>query len=147
MQNWFTSRFLRRCSLWCSTDSCGQIYFITFWTFVFISAHLSIKHHIFRTLLTLDKRRYQAREWNIMKFYLLIPKHLIIQLVKYQIDILNLNTTFWHCKKNPITFEQGFTSVVSPIGRRQTPKLNAQYVQEKKTRQKHWFIYIFSGVT
>ena len=106
-QNWFTFRFLRRSSLWCSTDSCGQISFITLWVFVFISANLSIKHHIFRTLLTSDKYRYQARKWNIVIFYLLIPKHLIIQLVKYQIDILNLNTTFWHCKKISITFEQG----------------------------------------
>ena len=24
-----------------------------------------------------------------------------------QIDILNLNTTFWHYKQIPITFEQG----------------------------------------
>ena len=67
--------------------------------FVFISAHLSFKHHIFRSLLTLDKYRYQARKWNIVKFYFLIPKHLIIQLVKYQIDILNLKATFWHRKK------------------------------------------------
>ena len=42
-----------------------------------------------------------------MKFYLLKPKHLIIQLAKLQIDILNLNTTFWHYKNIPITFEQG----------------------------------------
>ena len=53
-QNWFTSRFLWRCFLWCSTDSCGQICFITFWMFVFISAYLSIKNRFFRTLLTFD---------------------------------------------------------------------------------------------
>ena len=35
-------------------------------------------------------------------------KHYDMQLGKSQIDILNLNTTFWHCKNNPITFEQGY---------------------------------------
>ena len=64
--------------------------------FFFISAHLSIKHHIFPTLPTLDNYRYHSLKRNIMKFNLLIPKHLIIQLIKLQIDILNLNTTFWH---------------------------------------------------
>ena len=38
-----------------------------------------------------------------MNIYLLILKHLIVQLAKLQIDILNLNTSF------PITFEQGYT--------------------------------------
>ena len=98
-QNWFISLFLWLCSLWCSADSCGQIYFITLWIFVFISAHLSIKHHIFRTLPTLDNR-YQTHKRTIMKFCLLIPKHLVIQLAKLQIDIVNFKTTFWHCPKN-----------------------------------------------
>ena len=53
-QNWFNSLFLRRWSLWCSTDSCGQLSFVTFWLFIFISAYRSIKHRILRTLLTLD---------------------------------------------------------------------------------------------
>ena len=57
-----------------------------------------------------DNYRYQTHERNIMEFYLFIPKHLIIQLTKLQIDILNLNTTFRHWKKIPITFEQGCTS-------------------------------------
>ena len=41
-QYWFISRFRRRCSLWCSTDSCGQVSYIIFWLFVFFSAHLLI---------------------------------------------------------------------------------------------------------
>ena len=45
-----------------------------------------------------------------MKFYLPTLKHLVIQLAKLQIYTLNLTTTFWHCKKNPITFEQECTS-------------------------------------
>ena len=45
-----------------------------------------------------------------MKFYLPTLKHLVIQLTKLQIYTLNLITTFWHCKKNPITFEQECTS-------------------------------------
>ena len=81
-QNWFISPFLWQCSLWCSTDSCGQFSLITLWIFVFISAHLSNKHHIFRILQNLDNYRYQTRKRNIMTFYLLIPKHLTIQLVK-----------------------------------------------------------------
>ena len=83
-QNWFISRFRRRCSLWCSTDSCGHIFFIIFWLFHLFSAYLWIKHRNFRTLLTLDNYRYQTHERNITKFYLLIPKHLIMQLTKLQ---------------------------------------------------------------
>ena len=98
-QNLIISRF-QRCSLWCSTDSCGQISFITFWIFVSISAYLWILHSTFLTLLSLDNYRYQTHKRNIMKFYLPIPRHLIIKLKKLQIDILNLSTTFWHCKKN-----------------------------------------------
>ena len=44
-----------------------------------------------------------------MKFYLPTLKHLVIQLAKLQIYTLNLTTTFWHCKKTPITFEQECT--------------------------------------
>ena len=36
-----SSQFLRRCSLWFSTTSCVQSYFITSWPFVFIWAYLS----------------------------------------------------------------------------------------------------------
>ena len=104
------SRFPRRCSLWCSTDSLGQISFITIWLFVLISAYLTIKHRIFRTLRTSDSYRYQTQERNIMKFYLLIQKHLTMQLTKLPIDILNLDATFWHYKINPITFEHGCTT-------------------------------------
>ena len=56
-----------------------------------------------------------------MKFYLPTLKHLVIQLAKLQIYTLNLTTTFWHCKKNPITFEQECTykpytvSMASPL--------------------------------
>ena len=98
-QNWFISRFLQRCSIWCSTDSCGQISFITFWLFVFISPYLSIKNQIFRTLLTLHNYIYQMRKRNIMKFCLHIPKHLVTQLAKLHVDICNLNNTFRHFKK------------------------------------------------
>ena len=79
-QIWFIFPFLRRCPLWCSADTCGRISFITFWLFGFISAYLSIQHRIFRTLLTLDNYIYQTHEQSIMKFYLLISKHLITQL-------------------------------------------------------------------
>ena len=103
-------------------DFCGDVlydvppthvYFIKLWICVCISAHLSIKHHIFRTLLTLDNYRYQMRKWNIMKFYLLIPKYLLIQLVKLQINILKSHFTFMTLTKIPITFEQGFTNIIS----------------------------------
>ena len=107
-QNWFISRFLWRCSLWCSTDWRGQISFITFWIFVFISPYLSIKNWIFRTLLILHNYIYQMRKRNIMKYCLLIPKHLVIQLAKLHIDILNLNTTFLqHCKKIRLLLNKG----------------------------------------
>ena len=53
----------------------------------------------------------KTSQWNIMKFYLPTLKHLVIQLAKLQIYTLNLTTTFWHSKKNPITFEQECTTV------------------------------------
>ena len=37
-QNWFTSLFLQRWSLWCSAVSFGYISFITFWLFVCITS-------------------------------------------------------------------------------------------------------------
>ena len=83
--------------------------------FFFISAHLSIKHHSFRNLLTLNNYRYQTCKRHIMKFYLLIPKHLIIQLVKLQIDILKLYTTFWHCKKKKKKSDYFWTRVYVQI--------------------------------
>ena len=48
-----------------------------------------------------------------MKFYLLILKYLLIQLVKLQINILKSHITFMTLTKIPITFEQGFTNIMS----------------------------------
>ena len=67
---------------------------------VSILAYLSFWHCIFRTLLTLDNHIYQTHKRNITQFDLLMQKHLIIQLTKLQIDILNVNATFRHCKKS-----------------------------------------------
>ena len=96
-QNWFISRFRRRCSLWCSTGSCGQILLLysDYSSFSQLICELNIA-----TLLTLDNYRYQTHERNITKFYLLIPKHLIIRLTKLPVCTLKLSTTFWHCRKN-----------------------------------------------
>ena len=99
-QNWFISRFLRRWSLWCSTDSCGQISFIKLWIFAVLSQPICQLNIIFFELA--DFRQLQISNAET-KYYEILPahtKHLIIQLVKLQIDILKLNTTFWHCKKN-----------------------------------------------
>ena len=64
------------------------------------SAYLWIWHRIFRTLLILYNCRYQTHKRNITKFYLLIPKHHIIQLPKLQVCILNISTTIRLCSKN-----------------------------------------------
>ena len=79
-QKRFISWFWRRSSLWCSTDSCGHISFITFWPFALFSAYLWIERRLFRALLGLDNYRYQTHERNITKFYLRIPKHTILKL-------------------------------------------------------------------
>ena len=84
----------------------------------FISAYLSIKNRFFRTLLTLDNYIYQMRKQNIMKFCLFIPKHLIIQIAKLHIDILNLNTTFRHCKNSDYFWTRVYTIAIPP-----SPKL------------------------
>ena len=67
---------------------------------------------MFRTLLILDNYRYQTWKRNIVKFYRLIPKHLIIQLVKFQIDILKPNTTFLTLKKKSDYFGKRVYHVV-----------------------------------
>ena len=101
-QNWFSYQFLWRCFLGGSISTHVDKFLVlhSVLYFVFIPAYLSIKHHILRSLLTWDNCRYQTHKQNIIKFYPAIPKQLLIQLTKLQIDILNLNTTFWHCKKN-----------------------------------------------
>ena len=66
---------------------------------LFLSLSVNLTSH-FSNLLILDNYRYQTHERNIPKFYLLTPKHLIIQLTNLQIDIMNLSTNFPHCRKN-----------------------------------------------
>ena len=73
-----------------------------------ISAYPLLWRHIFLTLLISDNSRYQTCRRNI---YLLIPKHLIIQLAKLPIDRFNLNTTFDIAIKIPFTFEQVYKYV------------------------------------
>ena len=70
---------------------------------VILTSHLS-------NITYFRQQQQQNKPINIMKFYLPTLNHLVIQLAKLQIYTLNLTTTFWHCKKNPITFEQECTS-------------------------------------
>ena len=65
----------------------------------------------FLTFLTLDNYKYHARKRN-MKFYLLTPKDLIIQLAKLQSDVLYLNTTFRHCKTLQLLLSKSLPSRV-----------------------------------
>ena len=54
-------------------------------------------------VLNLDNYRSQTSIRNVAKLYLLILQQLIIQLAKWQLDIMNLNATFFRCEKT-ITF-------------------------------------------
>ena len=103
------SWFLLQCSLWRSTDPCGQISFATFRLFVcttsFYRSFSVIFTPFFLTSLMLDNYRYQTRERNITKPF--IKKHLTIQLPKLQIDVLKLNATFGHCKKFRLLLRNG----------------------------------------
>ena len=76
----------------------------------FISQLISYFNTAFFYFVNLYKCRYQTRERNITKLYLRIPKHIIIRLAKLQIDILNLNTFFWHCKKNRLLWTRVYLS-------------------------------------
>ena len=78
-QNWFSSRFMRQCSLWCSSDSRGQISFIAFWLFDCVTGFYLNCH--FGTGFFEICCRYQTRERTISKYQLLIP------LTKFQIHI------------------------------------------------------------
>ena len=44
---------------------------------------------------------------RLMIFFTMNAKDLIMQHENFHIYTLKLTTIFWHCKKNPITFEQG----------------------------------------
>ena len=74
---------------------------------VSIPAYRSFWHHICPIMPNLYSYRYQMRERNIEKFYLLIQKHLIIQLTK--LKIFELKHHFLTLQNSPITFEQGCT--------------------------------------
>ena len=62
-RNWFISWFLWWCILWCFTDICGQIYFLTFWLFVFyirLYVHLTKRANEISLNLTCS---YQNTTW------------------------------------------------------------------------------------
>ena len=109
---WIYSQFRERTDL--IPDFCSDFAMVFHWlksfsiTLVFILAHLSFWHRMFRTLLNIVNYRYKTREKNIVEFYLLIQKCPIIQLAKLQIDILNWNTSFRHCQKILINLEKGY---------------------------------------
>ena len=69
-QNWFTSLFLQRWSLWCSAVSFGYISFITFWLFVCITSfYLSLtviltSHFSNITYITTAARQANEILWN-----------------------------------------------------------------------------------
>ena len=72
---------------------------------VTISACMSFWHHVFRTLLYLDKCGYETHRYY--GIYSLTAKHIIIiKLAILQIDISNLIITLWGRQKPPVTFKQ-----------------------------------------
>ena len=104
--NWSSSRRLLRCSLWCSTESWGQMYFIKIWQFVCItSLYLRLPVILtphFLTLSTTENYMYHMHKRNTL-FYQFSCNHLTIQVVKLQLDILNLNTTI-QLQSIPLSF-------------------------------------------
>ena len=60
---------------------------------LYLSLSVNLTSH-FSNFADLDNCRYQTHQRNIMKFYLIILKHLIIQLTKLQLDILNFKYHF-----------------------------------------------------
>ena len=74
-QSWFIPRILRRCSLWCSTDSYGYISFITLWIFVFISAicRFNITFFNFANFRQLQIPNAQRKYYEIWPAYTKTP--------------------------------------------------------------------------
>ena len=71
-QNWFIFRFRWRCSLWWSTDLCGQNSFITFWLFVFfLSLYVDLTSHFSNFA---DFRQLQIPH-ALTKYYKILPAH------------------------------------------------------------------------
>ena len=108
MQNWFRSQFLWRWSLWCSTNTCGQISFITFWRFICITVLSHFTCHLgTTTLLIWDNYGYQTRKQYSTKFCMLTLKHLLMQFSTLQNAISNLNSIFRLCKKFRLVLNKG----------------------------------------
>ena len=76
---------------------------------LYLSLSVNLTSHISDFVDFIQLQISNART-KYYEFYLFILKHLIIQLTKLQVCILNLSTTFRHCRTIPITFELGCTS-------------------------------------
>ena len=75
-QNWFTSLFQQRWSLWCSAVSFGYISFITFWQFVCITSfYLSLTAILTSHFSNITYFRKQQQQHKPMKYYEILPTH------------------------------------------------------------------------
>ena len=113
-QNWFTSLFQQRWSLWCSAVSFGYISFITFWQFVCITSfYLSLTAILTSHFSNITYFRKQQQQHKPMKYYEILPTHTETPCNTTR-KIANLYIEF-NChfltlqKKNSITFEQECT--------------------------------------
>ena len=75
-QNWLTSLFLQRWSLWCSAVSFGYISFITFWLFVCITSfYLSLTVILTSHFSNIIYFRQQQQQNKPMKYFEILPTH------------------------------------------------------------------------
>ena len=72
---------------------------------------------------------------TLTKFYLLIPRHLMIQLTKLQVCILNLSTTFRLCRKKSDYF---WTRVYTPFASGEGPFFLSMDAHAPMIANSHW---------
>ena len=108
-QNWFTYRFLRQCSLWCSTDSCRHI-FLLHSGYPFLSQLIRQLSIAFFELC----RFWQLQISNTQTKYEILParrKTPYYTTHRVANRYFELKYTFRHCWNIPITFKQGCTYI------------------------------------
>ena len=107
-QNWFTSLFLQRWSLWCSAVWFGYISFITFWLFVCITSfYLSLTVILTSHFSNITYFRQQQQQNKPIKYHE-TPRNTTRKIANLYIEF---NNHIWHCKKKSHYFWTGVNMI------------------------------------
>ena len=113
-KNWFISRFLWRCSRWCSTDSCGHFlyYILAIRFYLSVSVNQKSLFSNFADFRQLYIPNAQTKYNEILPVHTKTP-HNTNRKIAYR--YFELKYHFPTLQKIPITFEQGCTQLLSHL--------------------------------